>query len=294
MSDWIQYNHPNEGRRGFADIYYKRMSGQPAAGFYRWRIDLGIAFHEQTEGRVLPNAMSDVECDLCLSANELLLARFSMRESRNDSIDNRYGRTKEFSIEADIDGRRILAIEELRRSGSLSLLLKLNAVAIDTKSGTNYPADANLRFNVNQSDWATVLQGMGYRKTLLLEIAEPNVETNPMLAEATKHLIHASEQLMTGKYRSTVGDCRDTLEILSNLIGEVGDIPDEVKQWLKRDDSETKAQRLARVNAMLFRLTHLARHADNRTEWDYKDARAVLMMTGALLQLAENGSSNGG
>ena len=285
MSDWLSYQSPKDGQKHFADIDYKRMHGQQGVGFYRWFLGLYVVIHQPKGADESHLALADVAGDLYMqrtNLGDLLVARFSMREKRNRLIAEHFNGTEEFTIEADIDGRRISAIEDLRQGGDLQLEMKLSALAVDTKSGEQFPANVNLRFQATQSDWSKVLQGMGYRRTLLLEIPAFDESNNPNYADAASHIATASEQNSRGHFRQAVAECRLALENIKSVIKDQGeDISDERKL--------TKEQRIARVNAALMKLTHLAHHADDlskNTEWQPLDAKAIIMMTGSLLQMA--------
>ena len=289
MNGDINYDSPGNGTRTLARLNLSGMSGQPAVGFYRWSIQFDAALYVASEPNSPKIVFTDIKGDLQTSQGNLLLARFFQTEPRNHDVGYFSGGHDSFTLEAELDARRMPAIEELRNGRDLHLEMKLWAVAVDTANRNRYPANGRAGLNLTQSDWQRVREQMQYHKTMLLEVPVPDETTDPLLADASKHLATASSQLARGHYRGCVAECRDALSTLVDILGEQGDVPEEIRQWLKRDDTLTKEQRTARVNAMLVKLTHLAHHTDEtakRTEWRPMDARAILMMTGSLLQLA--------
>lgn len=185
-----------------------------------------------------------------------------------------------FSFEIDVDERRIEAIERIRLGGNLTFSLELFATALQGETSEQLHRQP-YQLTVSQSDWIKLLENIGYRKTLLLEVSVPNGESNPALSESTKHLANAQKQMLHGHYREAIGACRDTLESL-NLFLRNFEAPISSEKR-KRD----KQERFSVIRQSLFDLTHAAKHADEVTsqiEWSLTDTRAAIGLTATLLQ----------
>jgi len=292
MSTWFSYRPDNGPQQTIADVDHKRMFGQPGVGFYRWSLGLSLVLQNPLKETDPKIGLKDIRGELSITqapAGEILVGRFSQPDHSLVFEPYQYRRTTDFTLEAEIDSRRIDAIETFRRGGDLSLKLKLRALAYDCSTQVPYPAEAELHFGANQSDWIKVLQGMGYRKTMLLEVEAVDEASDPGMARAVNHLIAAHAQLLRGYFEQSVAECRKSLEAAKPYFKDMGTIPPSVEAWLKGANETTKEQRLARIGLLLRKLTALAHHSDDTTaitNWQPEDARAILAMTTAILQMA--------
>ena len=296
MSTSLNYQTSN-GNWSIADIDYKRMIGQPGVGFYRLIIGLSLhqSFQIGEEKRRI--GLRDIRGELFIvtqGRGDLLMAKFVQPDQRVFEP-YEYMRSTEFTLETEIDGWRINALETLRQGGDIQAKLKLRGIGYDCSTLVPTPCEAHdMGFQITQSDWIKVLKGMNYRKIFLLEVEEPDSAGNPNLAEAVKHLFEAQGHISRGHFRSAVAECRNAIDIAKPFFAEEEEIPEEVKTWLKTDHRMTKEQRLARIGILIGKLTSLAHHSDatsRSTEWQPEDARAILAMTTAILQMIPNQES---
>lgn len=283
-----------QGQWSMADVDYKRMYGQPGVGFYRWT--LGLSLHQafrigQQNQRI---GLRDIRGELLMKTpdnGDLLIARFTQHDNR---IFEPYEHTRliEFQLEEEIDSRRINAIETIRRGGDLHVKLKLRAIAFDCETFNASSVEAHdLGIQITQSDWIKLLNGMDYRKSFLLEVEAPYEAKDSRLADSVEHLKEAHHQLYRGHFKQSVAECRNALEVAKPFFKDEGKVPEEVKAWLKTDREMTKEQRLARIGVLMRKLTSLAHHSDTTSksaDWGPEDAKAILAMTAAILQMIPN------
>lgn len=80
---------------------------------------------------------------------------------------------------------------------------------------------------MNQGGWVGVLEQMGYRRTLLIEVPVPSDGRPAGLVQAVELLGKAQEHILHGRDRDTVAACRVVLEAIAAALGdtEQGDSP---------------------------------------------------------------------
>jgi hypothetical protein len=184
----------------------------------------------------------------------------------------------------DLTRTGVEALEDLRVGGGLTFILQLYPLVIVGGEPLALPF-AELAVDINHASWATLLEQVGYRKTMLFELPLPATELRPELTAALEHLERAQHHYLRADYREAVGSCRDALEGLTHALGDEGHLASLVAKDLP---DLPKGDRLSLVRRSLLRLSHLARHGDplaSSTSWTREDARAVLGMTAALLGL---------
>jgi len=274
-------------------VDFQRIHGQPGVGFYRLNISVKFLMQFATSPDKGQNILKDITGQLVIPGHqnvEVPVCR--MLKISGDEIIKPDENRQYFDInfEAELDRQRLYALEEIRQNGDFWLLFRIEANAHSVNDVNKWhKAKADIRFQATQSDWNKVLEGMKFRKTILLEIPSPDEVDHPDYSDAVNFLTSAYNHLSNGNYRNVVADCRLVLESISPSFDQGGEISDDLKQLLKTDTSLTKDQRLARVNALLIKLTHLAHHTDDaskRTEWKPIDAQSILAMTTSLVRLA--------
>jgi hypothetical protein len=191
-------------------------------------------------------------------------------------------------VEVDLDRQRIEALEALRLGGHLEFVAALRCrfqTGSDFESGRE-----DLRQRVPQGTWVEILQQLGYRKTLLLEVPIADDDPSSKLATVRKHLAAAQDSLLRMHWRESVGSCRDALESLTTKLGDKRVADPEVKEildGLSKLRSKDKTARLRVLRGAMLSVCHLARHADDiagPVEWEREDAVAMLAMIAALIQ----------
>jgi len=275
----------------FAKLDMKTLRGESGLGFYRLIVQVNVTTHNRQTGEEV--TATNIRGEMRVrgkGTQEYYLG--SLRQLGADSSIQTYQHTNDnnFSLEIELDARRIEAIEGIRLGEDLSFSLIIYGVAHSEREKRSQPVNVTLQYKANQSAWIEILQQMGYRRTMLLEIPLLSEEISPRFEEAAKHLQTAQTHLLKGHFREAVGTCRDVMESLTMALNDEGDQPpDTVKSWFKDQKSFSKEERLRLVRRALTVLTHPARHADEVSaliEWRPADARAVIVMVATLLQIA--------
>ena len=135
---------------------------------------------------------------------------------------------------------------------------------------------------LNQSSRIEVLNQMGYRQSMLIEI--PVMDDNK---KSAGHLAAAEKAMRLGHYREAVGSCRDVLEAMSLSLGEQDDNDPEFSALFANTRTKDKPARLRVLRRALKIMTHPARHVDDvavRFDWDREDAESAIAMMAAMLR----------
>jgi len=277
----------------FAKLELKSIHGSPGLGFYRLiaRIDYTTHSKEPAEEVTVSNIGGTLW--VCGEDTQDRFLGYLRREGPESSlITYDHTRTGQLQFEIELDARRIEAIEEIRQGGDLKFTLNLYGIAHSASDELQHNVNATLKYQANQSTWIEVLDQMGYRKTMLLEIPMLEEKVNPLFKEAVEHLKIAQTHLLKGHFRDAVGSCRDVLESLSKALNDERQLPETVKSWTTNTRSMGKEERLRLIREAVKVLTHPARHADEVSaliDWGPEDARAVITMAALLLKLTTQG-----
>jgi len=255
----------------FADVRVQDIHGRPGLGFHQLAVQVVVAFHPQAENDAV--AITELSGELRLLQGGQpgpLIGEMRALGSDLPMQSNTYAQERWISLGKELDGARIEAIEAVRLGRDMRIRLSLAGRARQLSGAHEATIRADLDLDVNQSAWIRVLDGMGYRKTLLLEIPMPAADAPEQLRQAIEHLQQAQDLMMHGRHREAVGACRDVLDQMDAALNDEQDIPDAVKGWLNHTREMDKAARIRLVRRALKSLTHPARHADEvsaRVEW---------------------------
>ena len=279
----------------FAEFELKSIHGSPGLGFYRLIIRAGCTMHSKQSGQEV--TVTNIGGAMEVGGKDTS-ARFLgyLRREAPESPLMTYEHTNKgyLQFEIELDARRIEAIEHIRLGGDLNFTLTIYGIAHSVSDERPHTVTASLHYRANQSTWIEVLDQMGYRKTMLLEIPLLEDKVSPLFPEAAEHLKTAQTHLLKGHYRDAVGSCRDVMESLSTALNDDNFQPSEtIKAWFKDMRNMGKEERLRLIRRTLRVLTHPARHADEVSasiEWNPEDARAVIIMAATLLQMAAEGN----
>ncbi|MFJ2196354.1 hypothetical protein [Streptomyces violaceusniger] len=90
--------------------------------------------------------------------------------------------TATFTFVADLDHRQLQIIEEHRRGG-LNFNLEVTGTAM-TDGRLERIGVGSIEYEVNQSNWAAILEQMQYRRLLLIELDTPDANRSAAFAAA--------------------------------------------------------------------------------------------------------------
>ena len=275
------------GSRYFADMKVDSIYGSQGLGFsiLNIRVEIALQNRNQEDIVVIDNITGKVEVKAKQGkGREDYLGRLR-RVDANDLVQTYdYASKKSITFEIELDPKRIEALEKIRAGGELNFKFTIYARARD-RNGIQEVSES-ITYNANQSIWVSVLEGMGYRKTMLLEIPVLSEEISPSFAKAVENLKQAQLHLLNGHYRDSVATCRDVLECLAMAVGD-----DKETEPMNFDNQKgmDKETRFRLVRKALRVVTHAAKHSDEVTvqiEWNYEDAKATVAIAAILVSLA--------
>jgi hypothetical protein len=269
-----------------AEVKISRLQGQIGLGFYRLLVHLDLVFMRmpQGEGAILHEITGDLQIEGRYAGSLRIfqdLGQFSIGQ---------YEGSFPVLLVADLSLRQLQAIEDLRQGKGLTIGVNIFLSCwgkLHGGTGLLRASSGYLSHQVNQGAWIEILNELGYRKIMLLEIPELAESLAPELTEAVAYIAKAKEDLQRGEYREAVGCCRDVLESLSTAMGDSDAQDTEFQVFFRDVRSKDKAARLRLVRRAMKILCHPARHANEvatQIEWNRTDATVVITMIAALLQ----------
>lgn len=137
--------------------------------------------------------------------------------------------------------------------------------------------------NVPQSDWIAVLEQIGYRKTLLLEVPIPQGDEGSV---PQRHLETARSHMLRGQYEDAVASCRKALEGWTTQRSEVESISRARGTKKSAPRSLTLYERELLLRDAANNFADLAHHADdvaNAERYGREDAVMMVAVTAAII-----------
>jgi hypothetical protein len=129
---------------------------------------------------------------------------------------------------------------------------------------------------------------MGYRDTVLVEVADLPTIQDGVWKPAVERLREAREEYIAGRYRQVVVSCRLALEAVGKATGDGHGSIRDLRSAIEHKESMTKEERMLAAHHVLFFSACLAPHHKDevtiQTSWNRHDAEAMLTMTAGLLQ----------
>lgn len=274
----MSFNRRNS--KSFCNLHVPKLSsGQQVVGGYLLSFSIDFHIHNVSkEEAAFPIQLRELTVDLYLKtkgAEQMIGRLFS---TFSPQIHHAYESSQDvnhaFSIK--LSPSELEAIERARNGGEIEFLFKLSGFIFE---GHDYYTRAwdDKTLYVEQSSWIKILDQMGYSKILMIEIPTSGDVSNQKYSLAHVKLNEAKQAMLRGEWRQTVAICRECLETLPTY-------PDDS---LKITDESTKIERLQLLQKNLFRLSSLAKHANNtvsnNTDWQREDAIFMLATCGAMV-----------
>jgi hypothetical protein len=272
----MSFQFRGKGGRALLDGDVEALFGQPALGHFRLLLNLKL--------HLFANGGEDL---IDLAAQALIggLPVGWFRALPSTSLGNLIGdTTTTVALEMELDRARLESIEGRRAGGNLELHLQLHATIAGSPGGSRREFQQVVH-HVNQGVWISILEQMGYRRTLLLEVPMPDSQANPEILKAVESLAKAQGATMRGDYREAVGLCRDVMEAFGAALGD-DDTKTVLPELFKGQRQMDKGQRQQLLRRALKVLTHPARHRDQSAaaiEWSRADALSTVTIAAALL-----------
>jgi len=214
------------GNRGIADI---RMTapprGVPGIGFSRLQFPLEIHLDGlPAPAVVLEQLVANVYAGPPGASQRPLGKAVPQNSWFSFTIEHR--RSETIVLELDLDGEQLEALERLRAGGPLvfqfELSLRVSRTVLKAPGGEMLrvdvqPGTERFQHLVNISDWAQVLNHLGYLDFLIVAVELPIQAPDP-LREAVKLMREAHSDLIAGRYNAAVGGCRLAMESVGPLV----------------------------------------------------------------------------
>ncbi|GAA1725294.1 hypothetical protein [Streptomyces yatensis] len=194
--------------------------------------------------------------------------------------------TTTFVLVADVEHRQLQVIEEHRTRG-MKFRLQLTGTAMTDGNLTRIGV-GNLECEVNQSDWAAILEQMQYRRLLLIELDAPDTARSSEFKVALDYYRDAEKQYLKQEWRLTLEALRQSLAALVGKKADdehdTADVETAAKD-LRKESNKTRVgypPRAEQVRRALKFMADLGAHPEV-AETTKTDAYSTLLMVGGLL-----------
>ncbi len=189
-----------------------------------------------------------------------------------------------FEMWLHLSGEQIESLERRRAGKRLDFHVNLS-VQIHYAGAIHWVRD-DVRFQVNESDWAELLRQVGYLDRLIVAVDLPLAAPEPISA-AVENLRAAHEHLIAGRYTDAVRDCRlamDSLHPLDDATAKV--IKDTFAGPIDIRKKMSLGQRAELVRLAVQHFTHPAHHEEpgkSREIYSRQDALFVLSAAAGVI-----------
>ena len=193
------------------------------------------------------------------------------------------------SIVADFDDRQLQIIEGWRTSG-LTFQFGFSGNVVGPE-GTIPFWSANVDYAIDQSAWIVLVEQLGYRKLMLLELEAPQTAGKQPIhvTEALRYFEEAQNNFLTHEWRLTVESLRQSLAAVVGLKPDDEQTQTEVAadqkdaRKLITTKPPTYDDRFELVRSALKFVCDLAAHPTPDTETTRREAHAALLSVAGVL-----------
>jgi len=201
-------------------------------------------------------------------------------------------RTETIVLELDLAGERLEALERLRAGGPLVFQFDLSLHVrrpVQAQPGVQsiwvdvHPGFERVQLPVNISDWAQVLNQLGYLDVLIVAVDLPFDAPNE-LREAVKLLREAHADLIAGRYTPAVRSCRLAMESVGTLTSTETAQSRIRKSFADNDESQkmNTGDRAELVRMAVRHFCHPAHHVgENRAPVVFNRHDTLFVLTAA-------------
>jgi hypothetical protein len=273
------------GQHGAARVVLSDVSLRPALGLARFVFNFEIGTKNQSIAgcpvwiggsveRQAPNGIREHLGDLQSTNQPLIMP----------SMGQEHG----FQLTLNLSDRQLQLIEERRGATSVQLWITLNGHAVEEGGRYVQVADSQINYQLNQSEWLSLLEQAGLGRRFLLEIDAPNPQTHPELAEAINYYMQALHRFNEGEWRLTVESLRQSLAAVVGKKADEEDSEQDIQGAVKALRNASRGsvvaydQRMELVRQAAKFMCDLGAHpevAETRREHAY----GALVMVGGLL-----------
>jgi hypothetical protein len=191
------------------------VSGAPGIGFHRLQFSLEITL-PGTPGRnfELGSLTAFAYAGISQSGSKPLGTAHPETSWFTSTTD--HPRRDLLGIYIDLAGEQLEALERLRGGGSLFFQFEFRLLVRSRERGVELGFQT-LWFEANLSVWSKVLKQLGYLELLLIAVELP-ITLQEVFRIAIEQLRAAHQDLIAGRYDSTVGRCRMAMEAVEAFV----------------------------------------------------------------------------
>lgn len=264
-----------------ADVTFRGVHGFQAAGSYLLRLSVGFAVTNWPQDVLMPTVLVTAAAVQVEGGGQALLLGHAIPETPVPFKVGAHSQPSTILYELLLSPAAIEAVERLRGGDRIQFRLKIQAHL--TMGAETLATKDEVLCSVPQSDWIAVLEQIGYRKTLLLELPIPQGDEGSV---PQRHLETARSHMLRGHYEDAVASCRKALEGWTTQRAEVEAV--KKARDTKRSDARslTLYDRELLVRYAATNFADLAHHADdvaNAERYSREDAAMMVAITAAIL-----------
>lgn len=264
-----------------ADASFRGVHGFQAAGAYLLRLSVGFAVTNWPQDELTPTVFLTAAAVQVERGGQALLLGHAIPETPVPFRIGAYSQPAATFYELLLTHAAIEAVERLRGGEGIQFRLKIQTHL--TKGAETLVTHNEVLCSVPQSDWIAILERMGYRRTLLLELPIPRGDEGSV---PQRHLEAAHSHMLRGQYEDAVASCRKALEgwTTQRAEGEAVKKARDTKRGASRSLTLYERELLVRDAATNF--ADLSHHADdvaNAENYGREDAAMMVAVTAAIL-----------
>ena len=264
-----------------AELRIVGVNGAPGIGFHRLQFSLEINLPAMPSGTYelgsltcFPYAGISQSCPKPLG---IVYPETSWFKSTTD-----HPRREFLGMYLDLAGEQLEALERLRGGGSLFFQFEFRMLVRSRERGVELGFES-VWFEANLSEWSKVLKQLGYLELLLFAVELP-ITVPQSLRTAIDQLRAAHQDLIAGRYDSTVGRCRmvmDAVEAVVEYESATANIRQAFSSKSEIREAMTKRERADLVRMAIRHYTHLAHHVDSGVPESFSRQDALFILTAA-------------
>lgn len=272
------------------DGHLRMIGGRPAVGAASLEVVIDVAWTKWSHDRRI------VSGSLFLSSQQgQELAELTMRGRFIDAV---LGRTDCLAFKGLISYQALEEIERLRAGKDLALKTQYQLLTDDgcsTKEGLQvFPNkgdrllegwDGDASINIAAATWLGILENVGYRSGLILELTYPLGRDNEK--SLVRYIKKARDAFDGGRYDDCVAQIRHILEGIDERRGDANAASVAVGKYRGSPEARramTFSERLLAVRKSLEHVSHAPHHKGDDVI-ARAEAKAMLAMTAAMLEL---------
>lgn len=122
-----------------------------------------------------------------------------------------------FTVDIPLTHSDLERIEDKRGGGDLNYIIEGSVMGRDRRSEEFDAGSFDLTDRIPHSDWANILSTYGYGDIKVLELRFPESPAKEYFESAWNHIENADENFSRGNWGATLTECRQAIEVISNL-----------------------------------------------------------------------------